>query len=286
MEEAIKKADVLIEALSYLQKFHKKVIVVKYGGSGVEDEQIRSRVLEDIVFLHTAGTLPVLVHGGGPSITKRMQQRGMKISFVEGLRATDLKTVKIVDEVLSELNAKIVREIQSLGAKAQGVLSRKSKVILAIKKKIGKKSLGYTGDVKSVNVAPIKKVFKIGAIPVVSPVAIGKDKKLYNINADEVAAALACALGAEKLILLTNVRGIMTDRHNDENSILSTLDTAGARHLVKRNVIDSGMIPKVNAAISALTHGVKKVHIIDWRVPHSILLEIFTQKGVGTEIVK
>lgn len=284
MEEAIRKADVLIEALPYIKKFHKKIIVIKYGGSILGEEKIRKGVLEDIVFLNFMGLRPVLVHGGGPNISDRMRSSGKKSDFVDGMRVTDEETLSVVEEELEKLNSVIVNELIELGAKATG-LNGKDKKIIQTEKKKAKIDLGLVGNIVDINTEPIQEELKNDNIAVIIPMGKGSDKKTYNVNADESAASISGALKAEKLVLLTNVRGIMRNPE-DQNSFLSTLAEEDAKVLIENRVIQQGMIPKVNACINALDKGVKKAHIIDARIPHGLLLEIFTDRGIGTEITK
>jgi len=284
MEEAIKKADVLIEALPYLKSFHKKVIVIKYGGSILGDEKIRRGVLEDIVFLSFMGIRPVLVHGGGPNISGRMRNEGRKTEFVDGMRVTDEETLEVVEEELEKLNELIVNEIVELGAVAVG-LNGKNKKIIQAQKKEARIDLGLVGQIIDVNTEPIQEELKSGQVAVVLPLGKGEDKKTYNVNADEAAYFIAAALKAEKMVLLTNVKGIMRNSE-DPHSFISTLTITEANSLIQDNIIQQGMIPKVNACIRALENGVKKTHIIDARIPHALLLEIFTDQGIGTEIVR
>ncbi len=284
MEEAIKKADVLIEALPYIKKFHKKTIVIKYGGSILGEERIRKGVLEDIVFLSFMGLRPILVHGGGPNISERMRSSGKKTDFVDGMRVTDEHTLVLVEEELQKLNDLIVDELQELGVKAIGLNGKDNKLIEAEKKK-AKIDLGRVGNIKSINTELLTDELKKDKVLVVLPMGVGSDKKAYNVNADEASASIASGLGAEKLVLLTNVKGIMRNPE-DPHSFLSTLSIGEAEDLIKNNVIQQGMIPKVKACIEALSGKVKKTHIIDARIPHGLLLEIFTDTGVGTEIVQ
>jgi acetylglutamate kinase len=284
MEEAIKKADVLIEALPYIKKFHKKIVVIKYGGSILGDEKIRKGVLQDIVFLSFVGLRPVLVHGGGPNISDRMRQSGKKTEFLEGMRVTDKETLAVVEEELQSLNTLIVKEIAALGAKAVG-LNGKEENIIRVEKKKARIDLGFVGHIVRINTESLSEKLKPNTVAVILPMGKGKDRKAYNVNADEAASSIAIALNAEKLVLLTNVKGIM--RNTDEtNSFISTLVAKEAKKLIQENVIQQGMIPKVKACIDALDKGVKKTHIIDARIPHALLLEIFTDKGVGSEIIK
>lgn len=284
MEEAIKKAQVLIEALPYIKRFHKKIIVIKYGGSILDSFDIRRGILEDIVFLNYMGLRPVLVHGAGPRISERMRSEGKKAEFVEGMRVTDWETIKIVQEELEKLNAIIVREITELGAKAVGI-NTKNKNVLLVEKKKAAVDLGLVGEIVRVNNRPILDSLQEETIAVALPLGRDKEKKIYNCNADEAAASIAGSLGAEKLVLLTNVKGIMRNPE-DAHSFISSLTVSEAKGLIESNIIQQGMIPKVQACIDALNSGVKKTHIIDARIQHSLLLEIFTDQGVGTEIVK
>lgn len=283
MEEAIKKAEVLIEALPYIKKFHKKMVVVKYGGSILGEEKIRKGVLEDIVFLSFMGLKPILVHGGGPNISERIRASGKKTEFVDGMRVTDKETLKLVEEELVALNKIIVKEINELGAKAVGI-NGKDRDIIQVEKK-AKIDLGLVGEVTQIDERALESEFKTYDVLVILPMGIGKGRKTYNINADEAAAGISAALKAEKLVLLTNVTGIMRNP-DDQNSFLSTLTVEAAKDLIQDEVIQQGMIPKVQACIYALDNGVKKTHIIDARIPHALLLEIFTDQGIGTEIVK
>lgn len=284
MEEAIKKADVLVEALPYIKKFHKKLIVIKYGGSILGEDKIRRGVLEDIVFLSFVGLRPVIVHGGGPNISDRMRTSGKKTEFVDGMRVTDEETLVVVEEELQKLNDIIVRELAELGAKAIGI-NGKDEFIIQVEKKEAKQDLGLVGQISEINAKPILEQVNKDKIVVILPMGKGKDKKDYNVNADEAAAHIAASLEAEKLVLLTNVKGIMRNP-DDPHSFISTLTTTEVEGLIKNNVIQQGMIPKVKACIEALGKRVKKTHIIDARMPHGLLLEIFTDKGVGTEIIK
>jgi acetylglutamate kinase len=284
MEEAIRKADILIEALPYIKQFHKKIIVIKYGGSILGEETIRKTVLEDIVFLNFTGIKTVLVHGGGPNISDRMRQQGKKTEFVEGMRVTDEETIVVVEEELQKLNEIIVNEISELGAKAAG-LNGKDRNLIQVEKKKAEIDLGLVGHIVGIDIQPILDELDKDKIVVVLPMGKGKDKKAYNINADEAASGIAASLRAEKLVLLTNVKGIMRNP-DDPNSFISTLTTQEAEGLLESNIIQQGMIPKVQACIDALKHGVKKTHIINARTLHGLLLEIFTDKGIGTEIVK
>jgi acetylglutamate kinase len=284
MEEAIKKAEVLIEALPYIKKFHKKAIVIKYGGSILGEEKIRKNILEDIVFLNFMGLRPVLVHGGGPNISERIRSLGKKAEFVDGMRVTDEETLELVEEELQKLNDIIVAEINEAGGKAVGLNGKEKKLIQAIKKE-AKVDLGLVGHITDINTEVVTECLKNEEIAVVLPMGRGQDKKVYNVNADEAASNIAVALKAEKFVVLTNVKGIMRNPE-DPHSFLSTLTVDEARGLMENGIIQQGMIPKVVACIDAISSGVKKTHIIDARIPHGLLLEIFTDQGIGTEIIK
>jgi len=283
MQEAIEKSEVLIEALPYIRAFHEKVIVIKYGGSAIVNKKKRLAVLEDIVFMSYAGMKPVIVHGGGPFINKKMKKMGRRQKFTKGLRVTTEADIKIVKEVLFRVNRQIVKEIEGFGGKAQGVL-RKNYCIKA-KKHSRFGDIGLVGDILSIDVNRIEAILDKGFIPVIAPLGVGRDKKSYNINADQASAAVAGALSAEKLAFLTNVEGILKKR-NDISSLIPSLNVKKIKGLMDRKIIATGMIPKVKACISALRSGVKKVHIINAGLPHALLLEIFTDEGIGTEVQK
>lgn len=285
MEAIIKKADVLIEALPYIHQFRKKIVVIKYGGSILGDEKIRKGVLEDIVFLSFVGIKPVLVHGGGPSITEAMKQSGRKAEFHDGIRITDAETLKVVGEELIKLNHLIVKEIKELKGDA-GSLNSSGEIIKAKKKEAkGRIDFGFVGEISAINKPLIIEKLRGVHIPVVCPMAKDAKRQLYNVNADEAASAIAVELAAEKFVLLTNVKGVMRNIE-DHESFISSLNIKEAKSLIKQHVIQEGMIPKLKACINTVEGGVKKTHIIDARTPHALLLEIFTDEGIGTEISK
>lgn len=284
MDEAIKKADVLIEALPYIRQFRGRTFVIKYGGSILGEETIRRGVLQDIVFLSFMGIKTVLVHGGGPNISEKMRRLGRKTEFVDGMRVTDAQTLAIVEEELDELNALIVDEIAAIGGKVLGLAGHDHGIIKA-KKIASSVDMGFVGTVCGIDAAGIDCDLQKSSIVVISPMAKDAEGVVYNINADEAASHIAGALGAEKFVLLTNVRGVMRNPE-DVDSLIASLRLGDIKTLIEEGVIQSGMIPKVNACIEALECGVKKTHIIDARISHGLLLEIFTDQGVGTEIVK
>ncbi|MDD4879708.1 MAG: acetylglutamate kinase [Candidatus Omnitrophica bacterium] len=285
MQDIIKKADVLIEALPYIKKFRGKTVVIKAGGSMMENREVISGIFQDIIFMSLVGIKPVIIHGGGPRITEKMKEAGIVAKFVDGFRVTDAKTMKIVDETLEATNKEIAKHIEDLGGKARALSGKKDKIIKAVTLKHKGKYMGFLGKIVSVNTKPIKDALKDGAIPVITPVAAGKDGKAYNINADLAACDIAAALKAEKFVLITDTNGILRDE-SDENTLIPTLKRKEAEELIERGVIRGGMIPKVKAVVGALKKGVNKTHIIDGRMSHAILLEVFTDKGIGTEIIK
>jgi acetylglutamate kinase len=277
------REEILKGAAGYIERFKGKIFVIKYGGSLLDDEKISDSILDDIVFLHNKGIRVVLVHGGGSEITRVMKKNGKEPRFINGLRATDRHSIEIVDKVLNGLNKRLVDKIKSKGDKAESVISKEKSAIIG-KKRPGSPDGDFTGEIARVETGYIKEIINREAIPVVSPIALGEDKNLYNINADLAAAEVAAALKAEKLLILTDVKGVMAKR-GDESSLISTLTKTKASHLIDTGVIDSGMIPKVQAGINSLDKGVKKAHIINGKEAHSLLIEVFTDKGAGTEIV-
>jgi acetylglutamate kinase len=290
MEKMIEKASVLIEALPYIRKFYGKTIVIKYGGHAMVDEELQKNFARDIVLLKFVGINPIIVHGGGPQIGDMLKKLNIQSTFVSGMRVTDKETMNVVEMVLVGLvNKNIVSLINSNGGKAIGLSGKDGNLILAEKLYIEEENfyktpeiidLGHVGKVKKVNSEVLNLISK-EYIPVIAPVGIGEDYEPYNINADLVAGAVAASLGAEKLILLTDVRGVL----DKEGALISSLTVQEIEDLKNNNIIYGGMLPKMDSVKSALMGGVKKVHIIDGRILHSVLLEIFTDKGIGTQIV-
>ena len=282
---ALEKAGILIEALPYIKKFHGKTIVIKYGGHAMLNDELKEAVMQDVILMKLVGMHPVLVHGGGPEINEMLQRVGIKSSFVQGLRVTDEETMDIVEMVLvGKVNKEIVALINHLGGKAVGFSGEDGKLIQAVKK-VGEVDLGFVGDVERINPGIIQTVISQGYIPVIAPTGMGEDGKPYNINADYVAGALASALQADKLVLLTDVEGIFAN-YEDKSTLISSLHVKDVPELINRGALAGGMIPKVECCIKALEGGVAKTHIIDGRLPHSILLEVFTDEGIGTEVVQ
>jgi acetylglutamate kinase len=293
MTEHVQQAHTLIEALPYLQQFANKTVVVKYGGHAMTDEALRHSFARDMVLLKCVGVRPVIVHGGGPQIDATMKRMGIQAQFVAGLRVTDAATMDIVEMVLGgKLNKEIVALINLHGGQAVGLSGKDANLIVATKKQLYRPltqggppelvDIGQVGEVKRINTAILDVLGSQGFIPVISPTGVGEQGESYNINADTVAGDIAAALKAEKLLFLTDVAGIL-DR---DKKLLPTLNPDEIHALKQDGVIDGGMLPKVDACLHALTHGVAKTHIIDGRVPHAVLLELFTARGVGTEIVR
>ena len=291
MEEAIGKSRVLIEALPYIQSFKDKIVVVKFGGSAMVDKDTFQSVLQDMVFMKSIGMKPVIVHGGGPFISSEMEKRGKKPHFINGYRVTDKETLDIAIDVLTnQIGNQIIDQIEEMGAKGICVWSSDDSPIKG-RKFVSKSDdgsvtgdLGYVGELTEIEHDRFISLFDDGQIPIVSPIAKGIDGENYNVNADNVASFVAGALKAEKLVFISNTHGISTDP-SDPESFVSTLHEDEVNKLIKSGVISGGMLPKANACISAMREGVKKAHIIDGHIPHSLLLEIFTDKGIGTQII-
>jgi acetylglutamate kinase len=290
MQDLIAKAETLLEALPYMQKFSGATFVVKYGGSFMDslDAAVRDGVAKDVVFLEAVEINPVVVHGGGKAITRAMEAAGLKATFVQGQRVTDEATIKIVDDVLSrEINPQVVAAINSLGGMARGFagpeIFRCRKIHLRDAAG-GVADIGFVGEVTAVNVKPLLECIEEGTTPVISPTARGEDGLIYNCNADVAAAEVAIALKAQRLVFMSDVAGLLRDPKNP-TSVISHLKTAEVDSLKRSGVVDRGMIPKVDSAVTAIKAGVEKVSFIDGRVPHALLLEIFTHEGLGTEVV-
>ncbi len=283
LQESIGKANVLIEALRYIKEFYGKTIVIKYGGNAMIDEELKENVILDIVLMKYVGMNPVIIHGGGPDISNMMKRVGKESQFVDGLRVTDEETMEIVEMVLGRINKGIVALINRHGAKAVGLSGKDGNLIFTEKARTDV-DIGFVGKVSKIDPHIIEVLDEKGFVPVISSIGIGGDGQTYNINADSVAGEIAVALAAEKLMMLTDVRGIMEDQ-DDPKSLISTLKIPDIEPLIESGVISGGMLPKVEACITALHGKVRKTHIIDGRISHSLLLEIFTESGIGTEIV-
>lgn len=286
MQELISKAATLLEALPYIQRFAGATFVVKYGGSFMDspDEAVRTGVARDVVFLEAVEINPVVVHGGGKRISRALEAAGIETRFVNGLRYTDAESVQVVDRVLSlEINAEIVEMINSLGGEAKGFAG--TEIFTCTQHAPDDEDYGFVGEVTAVNTAPLEDCIALGITPVISPTARGADGQIYNCNADVAAAQAAIALAAKRLVFMSDVPGLLREP-GDDNSLIPHLDIAEVDALKQAGIIASGMIPKVDSATTAIHAGVDKVSFVDGRIHHAVLLEIFTDKGVGTEIVK
>ncbi len=290
MQDLISKADVLLEALPYIQRFRSQTFVVKYGGSFMDspDPEVRTGVARDLVFLEAVGINPIVVHGGGKAITRAMDAAGLKAQFIQGMRVTDEATVNVVEQVLSrEINPELVQTVNALGGKARGFSGTE---IFTCRKlwltgPNGESiDIGFVGEVTGVNTEPLRECIRRRLTPVVSPTALGEDGRIYNCNADVAAAQAAIALKARRLVFMSDVPGLLRDPKDDQ-SLITHLQIGEVDGLKKIGVIDQGMIPKVDSAVAAITAGVDKVSLVDGRLDHSVLLEIFTDAGVGTEVV-
>jgi acetylglutamate kinase len=274
---------VLSEALPYIQKFAGKTIVIKYGGAAMKDSNLKDKVIGDIVFLSTVGVRPVVVHGGGPEINTWLDKLGIEPQFKDGLRVTDAATMDVVEMVLvGRVNKELVSLISQAGALAVGICGKDANTIEA--RPVGTEGIGFVGEVTHVSTKLIESLVNSGYVPVISSVAADETGQAHNINADTVAGELAAALGAEKLILLTDTSGILED-YKDPSTLLTKLDIKQARDLIEEGIVSGGMIPKVQCCVRSLAQGVRAAHIIDGRIPHALLLEIFTDRGIGSMIV-
>ena len=278
------KAEVLIEALPYIQRFNRKVIIVKYGGSAMVDEELKRNVIKDVVLLKLVGFKPIIVHGGGKEISRWVGKVGMEPKFINGLRVTDAATMEVAEMVLNKVNKELVTMIESLGVKAIGI-SGKDGALLHVKKKLsGGQDIGFVGHIDHVEPEMLKKLLENDFLPVICPVGFDDDFNTYNINADDAACAIARAMHAEKLAFLTDIEGVYRD-YSDADSLISELHISEAKKLIADGNVGGGMIPKLQNCIDAIENGVSRVHILDGRIPHCLLLEIFTNKGIGTAIL-
>ncbi len=289
MDKSIEKASILIEALPYFQEFRDKIVVIKFGGSVMENPTLIQNTMRDIVFMECIGMKPVVVHGGGKAITAKLKEEHVATQFINGLRFTCEKTLLIVDDILhNKVNNNLLEGIKEAGGKGEQMSGKKIIIAEKMKKcpKTGEeKDFGFVGEVIEVNTEPIQKMLDEDTLPIIPPLGLDNDGQLYNINADIAACKIAESLNAKKLIFISDVPGLLKDA-NDETTLITSLNINEVQHLIEEGIIGTGMIPKIKSAISALNAGVNKVHLIDGRIQHSLLLEIFTNKGIGTEIIK
>ena len=283
-EKYLEKAAVLVEALPYIQKFNRKVIVVKYGGSAMVDEQLKKSVISDVTLLKLVGFKPIIVHGGGKEISKWVGKVGKEAQFINGLRVTDEETMEIAEMVLGRVNKSLVTMVEELGVKAVGI-SGKDGGLLKVKKKYADgKDIGYVGEITDVDPNILYDLMEKDFLPIICPVGLDDEFNTYNINADDAACAIARAVGANKLAFLTDIEGLYRDFEN-KSSLISEIKVKEAKELIAGGTIGGGMLPKLSNCIDAIEAGVSRVHIIDGRIPHSILMEIFSDRGVGTAIL-
>ena len=283
--EYLQKAEVLIEALPYIQRFNRKIIVVKYGGSAMVDENLKRQVIQDVVLLKLVGFKPIIVHGGGKEISRWVGKVGMEPKFINGLRVTDKDTMEVAEMVLGKVNKELVTLVQSLGVKAVGISGKDGGLMTVEKKYSNGEDIGFVGNITSVNPKVIYDLLEKDFLPIICPVGMDEEFQTYNINADDAACAIATEVKAEKLAFLTDIEGVYLDPE-DPSTLLSKLFVAEAKELIANGNVGGGMIPKLQNCIDAIEQGVSRVHILDGRIPHCLLLEIFTNKGIGTAILR
>ena len=284
MKEVMGKAEVLIEALPYIQRFNRKIIVVKYGGSAMVDEELKRQVIQDVTLLKLVGFKPIIVHGGGKGISKWVEKAGMEPEFVGGLRKTDEATMEIAEMVLGRVNKSLVQLVEELGVLAVGISGKDGGLLRVDKKYANGKDIGFVGEIKKVNPKILYDLLEKDFLPIVCPIGMDDSYQTYNINADDAACAIARAMQAEKLAFLTDIEGVYKDPA-DASTLISELPITEARELISEGNIGGGMLPKLNNCIDAIENGVSRVHILDGRIAHCLLLEIFTNKGIGTAIL-
>lgn len=284
MQQYLDKAEVLIEALPYIQRFNRKIIVVKYGGSAMIDEELKKRVIEDVTLLKLVGFKPIIVHGGGKEISKWVEKAGMEPKFINGLRVTDKDTMELAEMVLGKVNKSLVQLVESLGVRSIGISGKDGALLKVAKKYSDGQDIGYVGEVTEVNEQIIYDLLEKDFLPIICPVGMDENYHTYNINADDAACAIARAVKAEKLAFLTDIEGVYKDPE-DPSTLISELYVKEAEKLMTEGYIGGGMLPKLQNCIDAIEAGVSRVHILDGRIPHCLLLEIFTNKGIGTAIL-
>ena len=284
MEQFLEKASVLVEALPYIQKYNRKIIVVKYGGSAMTNIELQKKVIEDVVLLKLVGFKPIIVHGGGKEISRWVDKVGKTPEFVNGLRVTDAETMEIAEMVLNKVNKSLVAMVQELGVKAVGISGKDGGLLRVDKKYSDGKDIGFVGDIKEVNAKILYDLINDDFLPIVAPIGLDSEFNTYNINADDAACEIAKAVGAEKLAFLTDIEGLYRDI-NDKSSFISKISVTDAKALIASGTLGGGMLPKLTNCTNAMESGVNRVHILDGRIPHCLLLEIFTKKGIGTMIM-
>ncbi|GAA4299566.1 acetylglutamate kinase [Anaerocolumna aminovalerica] len=284
MDQLLIKAQTLIEALPYIQKFNNKKVVVKYGGSAMLDEELQLNVIKDVALLKLVGMQPIIVHGGGKEISKWVGLLGHESKFVEGLRVTDEETMEVAEMVLGKVNKGLVQKVEQLGVKAVGISGKDGATIKVEKKLVNGQDIGYVGNIIDINVDLINTLIDNNFIPVIAPIGLDESFHAYNINADDVACAIATAVGAEKLAFLTDTEGVYKDPE-DKRTLISVLSLEQADELIEGGYIEGGMLPKIKNCIDAVRNGVSRVHILDGRMEHCLLLEFFTNRGIGTAII-
>lgn len=284
MDEIMKKAEVLIEALPYIQRFNRKIIVVKYGGSAMVDDELKRSVIADVVLLKLVGFKPIIVHGGGKEISRWVSKTGMEPHFINGLRVTDEPTMEIAEMVLNRVNKSLVQMIQQLGVRGVGISGKDGGLLHVQKRYSDGQDIGYVGEIDAVDPKILYDLLEKDFLPVVCPIGYDDNYDTYNINADDAACAIAKAVKAEKLAFLSDIEGVYRD-FNDKSTLISELELGEAERFIKEGFVGGGMIPKLGNCIEALKEGVSRVHILDGRIPHCLLLEIFTNRGIGTAIL-
>lgn len=284
MKQVLQKAEVLIEALPYIQKFNRKIIVVKYGGSAMTDEKLKINVIKDVTLLKLVGFKPIIVHGGGKEISRWVEMSGKEPRFVNGLRVTDAATMEIAEMVLGKVGKQLVRHVEELGVRAVSISGKDGMLIKCKKRYSGGEDIGFVGEITKVNPKILYDLIEKDYLPIVSPIGMDEEFNSYNINADDAACAIAREVKAEKLAFLTDVEGVYKNP-SDKSSLISELRVREAKELISQGNIGGGMLPKLNNCIDAIDNGVSRVHILDGRILHCLLLEIFTNKGIGTAII-
>lgn len=284
MKEVLIKAETLIEALPYIRDFSEKRVIVKYGGSAMLDEKLQQSVIKDVALLKLVGMKPIIVHGGGKEISKWVRLMGKEPEFVEGLRVTDEDTMEVAEMVLNKVNKHLVQMMEKLGVRAAGISGKDGGTIICDKKTVNGKDIGYVGDVREVNPELIDTLIENDFVPIIAPIGLGDDFKSYNINADDAACAIAKSMKAEKLVFMTDIEGVCKDA-NDPSTLISVLTLAQANQMIEDGFIGGGMIPKLKNCIDAVEGGVNRVHILDGRREHCLLLEFYTKKGIGTAFI-